>query len=634
MKYQAKIDLANKSNSHTLAFDKVQSIAFGRKLKVLEVGCSSGYFGSALMQAGHEVWGVEPNEKAITEARNNLYKVHHGLIEDFYSLHSEEKFDAIVFGDVLEHLTDPISVLCQSRNFLNSGGIVVASIPNVAHVAIRAMMLEGSWQYSELGILDKTHLRFFTRESILDLFTESIYKVTSISSVKLAASEVIKLCNLDVQIASIDVVNQNATDFRGDDFQYVISAVSAETAKEAKLVNEAQKLTTGLRVLCLSQDPNSSITKIRLSEPLNRWANDFGGSVKIVNLFECTNEQLNWADIVVFQREVNNFCVQLAKKLQVNGKKVVYEIDDLLTDLPPFLNHHAPALRQYLPSIISLLKTSDAVSTTTVELRDRLIQYNSNIFITPNYSESQSIFAKHFEVKPSKVALVIASSDKVLIDMLIEPLLAVQKEFNARVVAIGPPAEKLESEGIRVEKYPTCTHFEFKSFISSLDNGIGLIPLDSSVFSSCKTAVKYFDYSACGIPSICSNVKPYSVVIEHGITGLLVENTNVAWTEAIQALLESSEQRQILAAQAHGKIRAVHSLENNSKAWQVLFSSLISSPTCKSNKKINYIKLRRDYKVVLKTVLHKSLQPSSYYKAFMIVKKKGLRGLANQILRR
>jgi 2-polyprenyl-3-methyl-5-hydroxy-6-metoxy-1,4-benzoquinol methylase len=219
MKYQATINISNKNNSHTQTFDKIQEFAAGRTLKILEAGCSSGYFGGALVAHGHEVWGVEPYEVAGKKASEILHRVHIGFIEDFYINNQDERFDVIVFGDVLEHLTDPVGVLIQSKKFLFDGGMVVASIPNIAHFSIRAMMLEGRWEYSDLGILDRTHLKFFTRNSLVDLFTESGYEVLSLSAVRLSAEQVDEICQLNIRKESIKYVKDFSTDNRGYDFQ-------------------------------------------------------------------------------------------------------------------------------------------------------------------------------------------------------------------------------------------------------------------------------------------------------------------------------------------------------------------------------------------------------------------------------
>ena len=224
MKYEATIDLSNKNNSHTLIYDQICKNSPSRPLRILEVGCSSGYLGAALAKEGHEVWGVEPNTEAANAARQVLYRVFTGFLDDFLDSNAEIKFDVIIFGDVLEHLVDPEAALKKCAAFLSDEGVVVASIPNVTHFSIRAMMLEGRWEYSDLGILDRTHMRFFTRRSIVELFSESQYDINEIKSVKLPVAVAAELGGFSLSRESVDAVVSNSRDATGYDFQYVLSA--------------------------------------------------------------------------------------------------------------------------------------------------------------------------------------------------------------------------------------------------------------------------------------------------------------------------------------------------------------------------------------------------------------------------
>jgi SAM-dependent methyltransferase len=149
--------------------------------RVLEFGCSTGYMSKALRdRLGATVVGVELNAEAAEQAKPYLERVLVGDAEEL-DLEAElggERFDAILFADVLEHLRDPAALLRRVRPFLAEGGTVVASIPNIAHASVRLSLLGGSWRYREQGLLDETHLRFFTREGIEDLFEGSGYVVT------------------------------------------------------------------------------------------------------------------------------------------------------------------------------------------------------------------------------------------------------------------------------------------------------------------------------------------------------------------------------------------------------------------------------------------------------------------------
>ena len=165
-KYDAEVDLTNPNTSHSLMVELV-----GHNKEVLDVGCSSGFLAEVLVAHGCVVSGVEYDEGAADAARPVLSKLVVGDLEqlDLVAEFGEASFDVLVFGDVLEHLRTPLSVLRQARRLLRPSGYVVISLPNVAHASVRLGLLSGRFDYSPTGLLDDTHLRFFTRRSIDEL---------------------------------------------------------------------------------------------------------------------------------------------------------------------------------------------------------------------------------------------------------------------------------------------------------------------------------------------------------------------------------------------------------------------------------------------------------------------------------
>lgn len=270
IKYKTMIDLSVKNNSHTIAFTFIDQVADGHLLNILEVGCSSAYFGSALKTKGHTVWGIEPNKNAALIAIENLDFVFTGSIEDFIIAYPDKKFDVITFGDVLEHIAEPNSVLDKCHGLLADGGAIVASVPNAAHISVRAMLLEGKWQYSELGILDKTHLRFFTRNTIQDLFVDTGYAVIDIMATHISADDAAKIAKTALNKRTIDCVERFAADNCKYDFQYVLLAVPANIKKGRGFQLLSQK--PKIKVLALAYNIEQSHFNVRLAEPLKAWA--------------------------------------------------------------------------------------------------------------------------------------------------------------------------------------------------------------------------------------------------------------------------------------------------------------------------------------------------------------------------
>jgi 2-polyprenyl-3-methyl-5-hydroxy-6-metoxy-1,4-benzoquinol methylase len=153
--------------------------------KVLDVGCGSGSFGSALKNIYHcEAWGIEPNQEAANIAKGKLDKViNHSFSKDLPEL-AGEKFDAILFNDVLEHLVNPKDVLLSCKRFLNPNGHIIASIPNIRwYPAILSLLRYKDFKYQPSGVMDETHLRFFTKKSMIRLFEETGYNIIKIEGI-------------------------------------------------------------------------------------------------------------------------------------------------------------------------------------------------------------------------------------------------------------------------------------------------------------------------------------------------------------------------------------------------------------------------------------------------------------------
>ena len=145
-----------------------------RTQTILDVGCSHGRFGSVLAShnAAWTLTGIEPDPVAAADAEPHYSRVYRGYFPD--DLPDGSTYDCIVMNDVLEHVTDPWSMLASATERLAEGGRIVASIPNVRYVmVVRDLLLRGRWEYADWGVLDRTHLRFFTRSSIESLFATS-----------------------------------------------------------------------------------------------------------------------------------------------------------------------------------------------------------------------------------------------------------------------------------------------------------------------------------------------------------------------------------------------------------------------------------------------------------------------------
>lgn len=149
-------------------------------VRILDVGCASGYLGRILREKGHHLTGIESDAVAAGEARAYYDAFHLDDIETF-SFPYRREFDYILFADVLEHLRDPAAVLRRAVPALTDSGKVIVSVPNIANWIIRLSLLFGRFDPTDRGILDKTHLHFFTLRTLRKMMREVSCRVLDVT---------------------------------------------------------------------------------------------------------------------------------------------------------------------------------------------------------------------------------------------------------------------------------------------------------------------------------------------------------------------------------------------------------------------------------------------------------------------
>lgn len=174
-------ELKIKTGYYDILRPEILSLIPQKATSILDLGCGTGRLGKALKDRQLcTVEGIELNKEAAGAAHNNLDKVYHDNLNRFDPAFLTRKYDVLVFADILEHLLAPWMVLKKFTGVLNDNGTVVASIPNIAHPWIISQLQKGLFRYELAGLLDVTHLRFFTKTTIGQLFYKAGLKITKI----------------------------------------------------------------------------------------------------------------------------------------------------------------------------------------------------------------------------------------------------------------------------------------------------------------------------------------------------------------------------------------------------------------------------------------------------------------------
>lgn len=218
--YEVPVDPDAENNCHSFALSFI-----GYNKSVLEVGCSTGYFTKAMVARGCNVVGLELDADAAERAEEWAERVVVGDLndEEIWGYVKDESFDVVVLGDVLEHLLDPLESLRHAVRKLKPSGFVVTSLPNIADGDIRMSLLLGRFQYREVGLLDRTHIHFFTLESMRDLMKQAGLVVTDTKRV------VVPLFHSEIGVRRDEInpttLDELLSDPEVESYQFVTKAV-------------------------------------------------------------------------------------------------------------------------------------------------------------------------------------------------------------------------------------------------------------------------------------------------------------------------------------------------------------------------------------------------------------------------
>ena len=256
--------------------------------KVLDVGCAQGKLGKKLYEKKCKLYGIEINEEAANEARQSgfyeevfVYDLENESEIEFTKLEEIlDKVDVIILSDILEHLVDPTRVLVKLSKLLQGNGMILIGVPNIANLDIILHLINDEFNYTELGILDNTHLKFFTKKSFVQWIQQinevnegfnfdckylgnTFYKSSYVEEIENKYPELFQIM--------LNAVNYNAF----QNYFKLILLSPGEEANELKITLD-EKNTDVVRLLGSAlQGKNVETAHFKLSNNERLWLNDF-----------------------------------------------------------------------------------------------------------------------------------------------------------------------------------------------------------------------------------------------------------------------------------------------------------------------------------------------------------------------
>ena len=510
--------------------------------RVLEIGCGMGRLGQAFKARVPDsaYFGVELMHDAAQEARARLDGVLCANIEDDVSRVRElsEHFDALVLADALPKFQDPWRVLTELRSFMTPDAMCVACIPNVGHWRMVAELLQGKWRYAENGLVDKTHLRFFTLDTAVEMFEKAGWTVLDALPRKLQPEETEAALKTLLPAAVAMGMNEDNARVNLTAFQWVIRAVNGPAPRVTTVAGVGSKKIAG-------------VTEARVDHPMRSLATLPAAKVHWREGTLVLPEDVR-EGVLILHRELMTdakFQAQM-EALIAKGWLLVLDMDD-----DPY--HWSG----YLDSDFYAFKAVHAVTVSTEHLADVVRPFNANVQVFANAIFELPVVK---DADPQKLRVFFGALNRqpdwqAVIAGIVEAALALKDRVEFVVVHDQAFHDALPAEVSKTFS-PTLGIEQYTQTLATCD--IALLPLNDTPFNRCKSDLKLIECAAAQVAVICSEV----VYAKHAAHATFASFATTAdeWRDALLKLANDDSLREVNIAKglAYVKKERMHAQQS------------------------------------------------------------------------
>ena len=518
---------------------------------VLEAGCGEGALGRAykLRNPFCRYVGMEVLPQAAEAAQQYLDTVICGDVETVKRakvIGKKETVDCLVYGDVLEHLRDPWRVLREQVSWLADTGQVIACIPNVQHWSVLAGLISGHWRYSDAGLLDRTHLRFFTLDSIRELFAQAGLYIHEIIPRVFVHPDQEKVQGILAAAAQELGVKESPTShLQTAAMQYIVRATKQPVGRTMLLhsfLGETQ--------VCL---------RPRIGEPHAFCVTTPG--VRAVEDTKTVNwppERPNENKVFIWQRKfAPSFAA--AEHLIRRGYLIIFEMDD-----DPLRWKSRLEQDDYM-----VLRSCHAIQTSTEPLAAVFRQHNPHVAVFPNQIAELPPLRDFSPEGPVRLFFGAVNREEdwpEIIPILNECLSRISHQVT--VVHDQRFFEALATENKTF--VPFCPYPQYQQLLAQSD--IALLPLADTHFNRMKSDLKFLECAANGVAALASPVV-YADSIQDGKTGLIYRSPQ-EFGQKLELLLRDHDLRERIATEAYFWVKENRLLCRHYQARLVWYQAL------------------------------------------------------------
>jgi SAM-dependent methyltransferase len=482
---------------------------------VLEVGCGAGALAREYRRINPVVLylGVEMVPEAATAAAS-IGRVDRVFTGDAATVEPSDLglsafdpgVDCLVFGDVLEHMVDPWAALARLAQWVREGGQVLACIPNIQHYSVLVNLLRGQWQYRDEGLLDRTHLRFFTLQGVKDLFAGAGLRIFDIQPRSWPSADFDKFQQVMAPVLSALAIEPATFAAQTQAVQYIVRAVRAQAPPRrmaiwsllGSVIGSEPRVDQPMRFLATIPGVRTlSGTGLRIEDLGRTWPGE--------------------ERVFVQQRIVVPLAdhLRLQRALLAERYLIVAEFDDDPQHFADLVHTDYFALR-----------SCHCVQTTTEVMALTLRSHNPHIAVFPN--QVATLADVHFgagDDHSQHVATIFFGALNreadwaPLMPELNRVLEALRGQVRVQVVYDRAFFDALSTSHKVFE--PLCSYDRYLELLQAAD--IGLLPLEPTRFNQHKSDLKFIECAANGVAALASSTV-YGRTIAHDETGLVYQS--------------------------------------------------------------------------------------------------------------